>query len=106
MIQKSVLKKIQEVLSTTPCHKAYVFGSYANGTADKYSDLDLVIIAETNRPFVERFRDFDTILEISPVPVELIIYTPNEFENMIKKENPLVMNVLKEGKCIYEKCAA
>jgi len=106
MIQKSVLKKIQEVLSTTPCHKAYVFGSYANGTADKYSDLDLVIIADTDRPFVERFRDYYKILEISPVPVELFIYTPDEFERMIEQKNPLITNVLQEGKCIYEKCAA
>jgi predicted nucleotidyltransferase len=33
-----------------------VFGSVARGEPDAHSDLDLVIVAPTTRPFFERFR--------------------------------------------------
>ncbi len=106
MKNEVIFKKIPDYLSTTPCIKAYVFGSYARGTADRYSDLDLVIIADTDRAFVERFRDYIKILEMSPIPVELLIYTHEEFKRMIELENSLIINVLQEGKCIYERRVA
>ena len=37
--------------------KAIVFGSVARGEADEWSDLDLVIVADTHRPFLERYLD-------------------------------------------------
>jgi predicted nucleotidyltransferase len=36
--------------------KAIVFGSVARGEADSWSDLDLIIVADTTRPFFERSR--------------------------------------------------
>lgn len=60
---------VVSILSKTRAEQAYLFGSHARGSADAYSDVDLVIVSETDRPFVERFRDFFEILEISPVPV-------------------------------------
>ena len=37
---------------------AYVFGSYATGRQRPGSDLDLVLVVDTNRPFLERAWDF------------------------------------------------
>lgn len=41
-----------------PACKVIIFGSVARGEADQWSDLDLVIVADTSRPFLERYRDF------------------------------------------------
>ena len=35
--------------------KVIAFGSVARGDADAWSDLDLIIVAHTARPFFERF---------------------------------------------------
>jgi len=42
----------------TRARKVIVFGSVARGDADAFSDLDLIIVADTTRPFFERFKDF------------------------------------------------
>ena len=83
--------------------KAILFGSYARGDADEYSDEDLIIIAQTQRPFVERFKYYSELWEVSPVKViEVVIYTPEEFETMQVQANPFVNSALSEGITIYE----
>ena len=76
--------------------RALVFGSVARGEADEWSDLDLVVVAETKRNFFDRFRDFDGLYEVWP-RLDLLVYTPAEFERMVEEENPLLLKVLEEG---------
>ena len=58
------------------------FGSYARGDAGFGSDLDLLLIVETDRqPFTERGLDWRT--ETLPVPVDLLIYTIAEWERLL-----------------------
>ena len=98
------LKKIfQPVFSQSPADRVILFGSYARGESNFYSDIDLIIIANTNRPFVERFKDYSEVLAISPAAVEMLIYTPDEFNRMADEGNPLITKVLAEGKTLYER---
>ena len=49
------------ILRQAGAEKAIVFGSYARGEADRYIDLDLIIVSETDRGFFDRRRDFRSI---------------------------------------------
>ncbi len=54
------------------------FGSYARGDAGFGSDLDFVaVVSHSSRPFPERARDWRT--ETLPVPVDLLVYTAQEW---------------------------
>jgi predicted nucleotidyltransferase len=81
--------------------RAIVFGSVARGEADAGSDLDLVIIADTPRPFFERFKDFAGVWEVWP-RLDMLIYTPAEFEQMRAEGNPFIERVLAEGRVVHE----
>ena len=81
--------------------KAIVFGSVARGDADEWSDLDLVIIADTTRPFLERYRDFEGLYDVWP-RLDLLIYTPAEFARMREEGRPFIEHVLAEGVVIHE----
>ena len=48
MNKSAVHKKIVDILSRYPVSKAAIFGSFANGTEHKNSDIDILI--ETNGP--------------------------------------------------------
>jgi predicted nucleotidyltransferase len=80
---------------------AIVFGSVARGEADEWSDLDLVIVADTTRPFLDRFRDFEGIYDVWP-RLDLLIYTPEEFSRMRAEGRPFIQHVLDEGAVMYE----
>jgi len=84
--------------------KAIVFGSVARGDADDWSDLDLVIIADTTRPFLERYRDFEGLYDVWP-RLDLLIYTPAEFAQMQEEGRPFIEHVLGEGVVIHEAAA-
>jgi uncharacterized protein len=58
--------------------RAVLFGSAARGEADQWSDLDPVVVAETDRPFFERFHDFEGLYDVWP-RLDLLVYTPAEF---------------------------
>lgn len=85
--------------------KVVAFGSVARGEADAWSDLDLLIVADTARPFFERFKDFAGIYDVWP-RLDLLIYTPAELERMIAQENPFILRALEEGVVLHEAAAS
>ena len=77
---------------TFPVQEVYVYGSFARGEIHEGSDIDLLIIGN----FKERFCDrIGKILEITDLPVEPLVYTPEEFKEMINSENPFITNIMK-----------
>ena len=98
-----IRKMIVPLVRQSPAEKAIIFGSYARGEADKYSDLDLLIISGSERPFVERYKDYWNIFLRFPGAMEMVVYRPEEFSRMEKEENPFIERVNQEGKVIYEK---
>lgn len=60
--------------------RAVAFGSYARGVADAWSDLDLAVVMETGLPRLERGRLLDDLYDTLPVSVDVLVFTPAEFE--------------------------
>lgn len=61
--------------------EAYLFGSCACGEVGAWSDIDLIVIMETDTPFIDRSRQFDDLVELD-IPVDLLVYTPQEFSKL------------------------
>ena len=82
--------------------KIILFGSLANNTVQEWSDLDVVIVKNTPKPFLQRLRD--VALCCRPrVGVDFLVYTPDEFAKMIGDGNPFIVEeVLGRGKVLYE----
>jgi predicted nucleotidyltransferase len=80
------------------------FGSRARGTATRRSDLDLLIVAETQQPPLERIGRVLALLADSPWPVDAIVFTPGEMEFV--RHRPFVRAILRDGKVLHERRAA
>lgn len=102
---KPLLQDVDELRRRLAPHvgrarKVIAFGSVARGDPDEWSDLDLIIVADTSRPFLERFKDFAGLYDVWP-RLDLLIYTPAEFERMIAEENPLVLDAIRKGVVLH-----
>jgi len=80
-----------------PAHvrEAYLFGSYARGSATADSDIDLILVALSGRPFPDRFREFPELDDGLP-PIDLLIYTPIEWQRLLAHPTPLLRTAMDE----------
>jgi predicted nucleotidyltransferase len=76
-----------------------LFGSRARGDADEYSDLDLIVVQRSEKPFIERMAS----VPLLPVHADVFVYTPGEFARMKESENPFLMHALDGAKVLYPK---
>ncbi|MDO8529155.1 MAG: nucleotidyltransferase domain-containing protein [bacterium] len=83
--------------------KIVLFGSYAWGKPDKDSDVDFFIIQKSNLPRRQRQIELRKKLYGSGVPMDLLIYTPEELQYRLELEDFFFKKIIKEGKELYAK---
>jgi predicted nucleotidyltransferase len=92
------LRRLAPRLREREIEAAYLFGSHARGDADAESDIDLIVVARSDRPFVDRFKDYVDLLD-APGGLDLLVYTPEEFE-CERRVNRFVRHALREARRI------
>jgi predicted nucleotidyltransferase len=83
--------------------KIILFGSHASGNASEESDLDLLIVAETDLPTRERFPAVSRLLGDYPAAFDVIFKTPEEYERTRTVVNHIVYFADKYGRVVYER---
>ena len=103
-LQQKIRWLLEDLKEYQP-EKVILFGSAARGDTDPLSDLDVVIIKRTHEGFVQRGIEAARLVRCEVAPIDLFVYTPEEFQRMLEDENPFIEKVLSEGKVLYEKAA-
>lgn len=81
--------------------KAILFGSISRGTGTKRSDIDILVVRETDERFFDRYQAFEKIhSHLKGRSVDLLIYTPMELDRI--GHRPFIKRILAEGQTIYE----
>ena len=99
---KIVKKFINWIIKKFNLKKIIIFGSFARGDYHKGSDLDLIIVGEFKERFIDRIGK---IIELndSDLEIDVMVYTEEEFQKMIKERRPFIEQALEEGIVVYEK---
>lgn len=84
--------------------KVILFGSYAYGKPNRDSDLDLLIIKETDKPRYKRGREVRKHLRGMKIPLDIVVYTQEEIREFAEVETSFIAQVVKEGRVLYERC--
>jgi predicted nucleotidyltransferase len=96
------LGELRPLLARFGARAAYLFGSHAVGEADEHSDIDIIVVAPTERPSVERFRDYLPAIVAAGVGVDLFVYTPEEFDALREEQRPFLTHALETARLVYE----
>jgi predicted nucleotidyltransferase len=82
--------------------KVILFGSHATGRAAADSDVDLFVVWETPLPPRERARRLRALLRPHcPRPLDVIAFTPAEFEYWRHTPTSFLAEILETGQVIY-----
>lgn len=78
-----------------------LFGSAANGTAGDDSDIDLLVVMDTDLNKIDRFVLARGAVGDIGMPVDVLVFTPEEFEKESLKLGSLVREALDTGRLVY-----
>lgn len=104
VVYSALMDKVQKVVD---CLKRYspeqiiIFGSCARGDADEQSDVDVVVIKQTEARFLDRLLEVAKFLDNDLGKVDVFVYTREEFDEMRHTGNPFIEKVVTEGRVIY-----
>ena len=87
-------------LAPLDVEKISLFGSYARGRVDLFTDLDVLVIMDTEKSFIERAGEIYSLLCL-PVDADILCYTPEEFRRM--RDTPFIKKILEDEVVLYEK---
>jgi predicted nucleotidyltransferase len=98
-----IAAKSRPVFQKYGIQKAILFGSFAKGRQTRKSDIDLILIQNTDKRYFERFDGIlsDLYQNLKGRDIELFIYTPQEFEDIADRR--FISRAVAQGKIIYER---
>ncbi|MBI5326370.1 MAG: nucleotidyltransferase domain-containing protein [Ignavibacteriae bacterium] len=104
MIEKEKINDIVNIIAMN-CNpdKIILFGSYARNNPTEDSDIDLLIIKNTNTPKHKRGREIRKYLYGAMVPMDLKVYTPEEFQNELNDKYSFLFSVAKDFQILYDR---
>ena len=94
-IYQELISFLNEIKLKLPITKVYLYGFLANGDVNEGSDIDLLIIGNFKEPFFKRILN---VMQFTELPIEPLVYTQDEFNEMREKNNPFILEILKRGK--------
>jgi predicted nucleotidyltransferase len=94
------VERIRTVLADVPgIRRVSLFGSYARGRRDLFTDLDLLVVWDTDRPFLERQRYLYSLLGL-PVDLDIVCVTPAELA--AEADSPFHRRLRQEAIVLFE----
>ncbi len=99
--EKEIESITAQIIEKYKPEKIILFGSAVRGKSGLDSDVDLLIIKKDTPLYgADRIRELSRIIDRN-IPIDLLVYRPEEFEKRIKMGDPFLKAILKEGKVRY-----
>lgn len=107
-VEEKINEYVGRIVRRLNPQKIIVFGSCANGEQTVNSDLDLLVITEiptgeTKSSLRTKIRGW---LEDRNFPIDLIIHTPEQFQEQKNSPGMIAETASREGKVYYEQSQA
>lgn len=102
-MSKRKIRFLKDALLPYTPERIYLFGSWSRGEEDDLSDLDIVVIKRTKKPFFNRLRETVRLVPPELEGVDILVYTPEEFIEMKLEGNAFAEMIMEEGIIIYDR---
>ena len=94
---------VRRIVDAVDPARIILFGSYAYGTPHQDSDIDILVVMETDRPRHKRPVPINRALAGLLIPKDILVYTPAEVKDWKDVPQAFVTQILKKGVVVYDK---
>jgi len=104
---KNPLREAKQLVQVLVRHykpeKIILFGSAARGDYHADSDIDLLIIKESDKKKAYRIKEiFESLRKVSRLyPLDPLVYTPHEIKQRLSLGDYFIKRIMKEGQVLY-----
>ncbi len=102
LLQRELNRILDTLIRAYQPEKVIVFGSFAQDRVGVWSDLDLIVIKETPKRFLDRIGEVVELIDPN-VGVDVLVYTPEEFERLCIERPFFREEIIAKGKVLYER---
>ena len=103
-VRKTLSEIVEKLKSEYKPQKIILFGSYAYGNPSEDSDLDLLILKNTNLRRVDRYVRVKKIV-YNPdrrIIISPLVLTPKELANRLRMGDDFIKEIMQKGVVLYE----
>jgi len=93
---------VQRIAERFHPEKIILFGSLTRGHGGPDSDADLLVVMPVNGSKRQQAVQIDMALEGIPIPIDLIVVTPDEVEKYRETIGTVIREAICEGRVLYE----
>lgn len=101
--EEKIRQAAQKIVDAVHPEKIILFGSYAYGTPNDDSDVDLFVVMESNQSIRARTIQLSEILYPRPFPVDILTRTPAELKERLEIGDCFFKEIVTKGKVLYER---
>lgn len=105
-IDKHIQALVETVIREKLPEKIVLFGSHVRQEAKWDSDVDLLVVMETDLEPLERVMDIKKLLHAASTPLDILVYTPEEVAYWSTSPSSFISQILSEGHILYDRSTA
>jgi len=94
---------VRRIVEVADPERIILFGSYAYGKPRGESDLDILVVMDSDLPRYKRSVPIYKALADLLIPMDILVYTPQEIEDWSDVPQAFITSILRKGRVIYEK---
>ena len=98
---RDIQKIVQQIVDHFHPQKVILFGSYAHGTPTADSDVDLLVVMETEEPSLHAAARIAAAVD-HPCALDILVRSPSDLEASLARKGVFATEVLTTGIVLYE----
>jgi predicted nucleotidyltransferase len=102
-VSETLPAAVERIVQKLQPEKIILFGSYASGMPTPDSDVDLLVIMETEASSKERSWAVSRLLIPRSFPVDILVRTPQEIQRALAKGDFFIREIITQGRVLYER---
>ena len=100
---RAVAKRIAETFEP---EEIILFGSYAYGKPRPESDVDLLVVMNTQLRYRQQRLEISRALSPRPFPLDIVVQTPAQLQRRVAMGDRFLSDVASKGRVLYARTRA
>ncbi len=101
--RRQIRAVVERIVAAVNPDKVILFGSYAYGKPTIDSDVDFLVVMDSDeRPAKRAIRIEYDLLDV-PFPMDILVRTPSEIAERLQMEDYFMREIIQRGQTVYER---